>query len=1508
MIKFVKFYSFINIIFNIIVCEKGGNYISNLMKRMAPHSNNELPRGTQFFIKKHQLIKSTGIELEDDGQMIKLHPDLNGTKADLFPEYPLNINLQNIKLEIYLNSTISAQWSSKGSGFILSILCLALFCLSNKCYPVIIDDSSTFSGLLHNFSTINTFKNFNPYIEHYDAFFVFRQAKVEGTLLDLLNSHMKIDGKFRIYSDILCEESMSITRNSTQRYMFDSILEIQNICFNTIPSEILNILVPKTDIFEQIQKIKSESILMNEKAAKISIVHKFTRKCSSEGNYTRCQNDTSLVPDVVIYVWIESDINSLEPSIEIDITKLKTEIKSKKLSTLTEDFFDNVSAKNLSNPLKDIVKAFNLTESKKISISPDNDQFNIHFNSIDHENSCLNIGRMDICNWEGILKLFVKNGDRKRCSELNIKGLSTTMFDKTNMGIAEINIHPNCSDKNLPLYKMHIIVNERIVYRLFEYIGKHIDAHDNILKIFDMRNLLNIQSLFSERISDSLDEFLSEKIPNIIKGYTQLPELNGTIPFGLNIDTKEKTENAFKNLCLYLNKNSTLKFISKLTSMDQYNLPPMLEDSSVCIQPKSNSSLTKHNVHIRLPINVLSKCFSTDLLCPFLNIITGTSWKGLLFEGVLKGSSLSLKTPITPTGGLFSAFNLTFCIVQYKLKKQQTISIVMKCKIKFPELKIPIPIYFTPMFNEEELKIICIIKYSVKTYSDLFGIKQFKYKSLFSKFVLEEEIESLSFQVNSFYSEFGGVLSINQPPLTQLNINLVNKNKSYIYMVIPPYSIMEISKILGFGECQALSPIITDTLEEWEFHVYGLPFSSTNRSFTVVGLNLVQNSLFNSTIQVGGQIDTSRIILRGLKPIIMPIGDTTQQAVFTAYTDNREGPLIVLNMECACENICEENKIGDIIANIEFLGINTAIKINITSTLPWEGIIVSHSFMGQNLKTKLIIKLPSLEGPIEITGMILDVSKRIINKIQSKILKNAQYILNQMMESEKELDNILRVLNKIRTDKIDIELRLEEVKKKLEEDTTVEIVYETSVNLTCREEICERICIGCASTTNCALKDILGSCVSLSNWDMKCGCSRDPLCLLYNDACDEIIEMSKTQLKIYDMKKTSQKYLYENYMKKYEQISRDEAKTELLYSTAMKITLKTIKEMRHKLNEANSIEKDIPIMKWLKVSDIQISLNDLNNNETFNKTTRDDNSINNLYVFLKINYNDRKNKQIKKIIKYYPSLHGTIFDHVVEEISKNLFPNLYNVKSSQDSFSTKEIIGLDSGQILNDIKKKNSQNFENNKWITNSKVNEISRIRRSNMQDKYLRKIIHGIPYNIGNRYTLPKLFNNIAASKRSNNTGGFDSEDAAHWMIPHSTKGRCRVLLNILDILNDLLRTIHRLRSNHQKSVDFFTQGVDSYVKNLEDSLVDIDVTVMNEWRKSLSERIKQMGGKGIERFIQNLNDVIKTLLKPKSYSSLFSKIQKQNVEAILMMVKNIKYAILEEDLNNNVYSTLSL
>ncbi|KAF1745575.1 hypothetical protein MXB_2890 [Myxobolus squamalis] len=280
-------------------------------------------------------------------------------------------------------------------------------------------------------------------------------------------------------------------------------------------------------------------------------------------------------------------------------------------------------------------------------------------------------------------------------------------------------------------------------------------------------------------------------------------------------------------------------------------------------------------------------------------------------------------------------------------------------------------------------------------------------------------------------------------------------------------------------------------------------------------------------------------------------------------------------------------------------------------------------------------------------------------------------------------------------------------------------------------------------------------------------------------------------------------------------------------------------------------------------------------------------------------------------------------------------------------------MGLDSDEILKKfVNKKLFKNMKNQSLLVlkNKKTNEISRIRRSYPHENYLRKIIHPNPSFI-NRFILSKPIHNIIGFKRTpNDTNEFDQEEA-HWMIPHTLKGRCRVLLNIIDILNDLLKTIHHLKLNQKKSTDIFnkqklnlllnkdyylqklkdsgdqlnliigeqnnsffhitsrfSQGVDIYIRNLEESLSEIEVVVMNEWRKSLTDRIKKMGGKGIERFIQNLNDVIKTLLKTKpDTNSLFTQIQKQNSDIILLMVKNIKSAILEQDFKKDANSMLT-
>ncbi|KAF1745574.1 hypothetical protein MXB_2889 [Myxobolus squamalis] len=1175
--------------------KNSGNYIPNIMKRMAPYSNNDLPKGTKYFIRKHQLIRSTGIELEDDGQMVKLHPDLNGSDAHLYPEYPLKMYLEDIKLEIYLNSTISSQWSSKGS---------AKFCLSRICTKVFIDDTSTFSGIFSELPTKYIFENLSPSVEHLNIFTTLTNVSVIGTLVDSYNSQVVINGNMLMNQDYKCNESFSISRKTPVHFfdsinetiIFDSTFIISQNCFNVLPSKVLKIFVSPTLLnYDKLEKITSESILMNKNAFCVLIEHQFKKKCYYKNDYSICNEEKISDPDLHVSVWVESDSNYDEPTIQIKINDLITEIKSKKLSSLTNQFFEKISSESRqkNESLKNTMNMLNLTEAKKISINSDKNEFFIHFNSSDHENPCLSVGDLAVCDWQAVLRLFKTQNFDEKCSEINITGNGKALFEKSNFGSVAIKIKQSCNGENN--FSMRVNINEITVYKIFEYIGKNINMNDDLLKIFDSRNFENLKSLQSERISNSLDEFLSEKIPNIIKGYTWIPGLNSTIPFALNVNSKEKTEKAFKNLCLFLNQNSTLKFISKLTSLEQNLLPSILEDSSVCIQPKKNSSITKHDVHIRLPINIMSKCFTTDLLCPFLNIVIGEKWEGVLFEGIVKDTSLNLKSPVTPIGDFFNHFNLHNCFMKYKIKNKEDISVYMKCRIYFAEIGYNISIFFVPFYKEEELIIMSFIKHTNKSYPKLFGIDQFRYRNINAKFLLKKKMKTITLKLDVYYSEFG-ISSSSQPPTAYLHIDLKNKNNSLVHLIIPPYSITDISKILGFGECPALLPIITDTLEEWELRVVGLPFNSNQSILSIYGLNLVQNSLFNSTIQVSNKIQQSKIILRGVKPIIIPINHTNEQAVFNSYSDINQGPSIVLNMECACENICEEDKIGDIISDIDILGISNAIKIN---------------------------------------------------------------IIDKLIQFEKELDTILHVLNKIRSDKIDVQLKLDEIKKKLEEDTTIEIVYQTSLNLTCREEICDRICVGCATSLSCAIKDILGSCVSLPNWDMKCGCSRDPLCLLYNDACDEIIEMSKTQLKIYDNTKNIQKSLYESYIKNYEDISRDEAKTELLYSTAMRITLKTIKEMRHKLNEANQVQKDIPIIKWLKVYDIQISLFE-NINET-NNDTKTTNLMKNLCIFLKIHYNNRKSKTIRKIIKYCPYIDESLIDHVVYKISKDLFPQLCDV-------------------------------------------------------------------------------------------------------------------------------------------------------------------------------------------------------------------------------------------------------
>lgn len=227
--------------------------------------------------------------------------------------------------------------------------------------------------------------------------------------------------------------------------------------------------------------------------------------------------------------------------------------------------------------------------------------------------------------------------------------------------------------------------------------------------------------------------------------------------------------------------------------------------------------------------------------------------------------------------------------------------------------------------------------------------------------------------------------------------------------------------------------------------------------------------------------------------------------------------------------------------------------------------------------------------------------------------------------------------------------------------------------------------------------------------------------------------------------------------------------------------------------------------------------------------------------------------------------------------------------------------------------------------------NHIERIRRSNTNEIFLKKIIHRIAES-GQARQIIRLNTSFGNSSDRN-----DINEENRWMIPHSNHGKCRVFLNVIDIINDLLKIINQINiyqnktiyqfnrqkqnlnsnknyyldklkdsgifklylgellnlvqnqnNSFQKIITDFCDGVDVYIKNMENEVNNMDQNVWDKWKIKLTERILKMGGKGLERFLQNLIDVIKTLIKPRgSNSSLFSKFEKHNSENLLDIVK---------------------
>ncbi|KII71941.1 hypothetical protein RF11_13664 [Thelohanellus kitauei] len=1074
-------------------------------------------------------------------------------------------------------------------------------------------------------------------------------------------------GKIRFREKDDCRFSVRIQRVeepevSESQMFFNSDMKIKFSCLGSRPvlavRDFVNTSLPR---FSELERIKDYSLLMNQNSSLVIMTYTFRKKCLIKTEEFKCDIDALPEPDLSIAFWTESDRDFKEPTIELKIGPVITEVVSKNVSELSEELFLPFSDRAVASAIIMNLNSFNLTKTNRIVYSPQTNDFEAYFGS-NVANSCMAVGGIQICDWTGSVKMFNYGQMESKCSLITITGKGKTAMDFKTIGDVRIDIDQDCKLEHKSNYRISIKIDKTMLKKLLESVVSNLRIDDQFMNVFNLKKLYETNILISERQSFNLAEFLSDRFPYVIKGSTNIPNTNYSVPFSLNIMANSFTGVDFQNLCMFLDKISTISLISRMTSLKEENLPAMLQDSSLCIQNLPNASSSKNAVLLSLPISILSKCMNSDLLCSFLNFVIGEKWRGMVLSGILQENTLNLKSPIVPEGKEFSRLNLTSCGVNYKLKMKQKIRVYMKCNLNLPEIELPVPIYFFPEFRKEKFLVYGFVHYKAQESSTFFGLEHFKYTHLHTKFLLKD-IEFINFEVEVYYTELG--LSTKTPaPTVFMEVNLVNQNYSQIHVRLPPLSIIEIGKIFGFGDCSDLSDLITDTLDEWDIKEFKLETLSGG-PLIIKGLNLAHNTLFNSTLQIHKKLDDSKIILHALKPIILRIKSIEHQATLASYTNSKEGPTIVINMECACENRCKENRMGALVSTISVLNMKSSIKIDLTYSKPWTGLIVTNNFMNQKLKARLQIELSSLDTEIELTGTLLNEEKQIVNRIQGSILKKSKHVIDKVAFMEKELDNILLVLNKIRSEKIDTQLKLEESRKRLEQDTVTEIVYETSLNLTCREEYCERVCVGCASTLPCVSKDILGSCVSFSNWDTKCGCGRDHLCLLYNDACEEIIELSKSQLRIYDNTKVFQKMLYDSYHKKFQQISKDEAKIEMLYSSAMKITAKTMKEMKKKINEARAVFKDIPISKWLTVSDILIFSNP--NITALDKKLQ--NQTNELCIYLQLTFNNRKNIVQTKYVNYCPSKHGTLIKFIISEISKELFPNIYNIDEDNSQFS-----------------------------------------------------------------------------------------------------------------------------------------------------------------------------------------------------------------------------------------------